>query len=111
MTETEESKSTSSSNEKSVHSTKTNESIYFVIDRDEQTNMNETIEKLVMRELKKARANEDTKNIFNQQHSSGLKKLKVKFMHKLMDKKMREFMQQQMQQQNQTNSNGKESGR
>lgn len=69
--------------------------------------MNETIEKLVMRELKKARANEEAKQMFQQNQSSGLKKLKVKFMHKLMDKKMREYMQQQMQ----TQAAGKESGR
>lgn len=98
-----------------MHSTKTNESVYYVIDRDEQTNMNETIEKLVMRELKKARANEETKHMFNNQqqhHTSGLKKLKVKFMQKLMDKKMREFMQQQMQQQqSQAAAGGKESER
>lgn len=94
-TENDESKSTASSNEKSVHSTKTNESVYYVIDRDDQTNMNETIEKLVLREMNKARANEAKQN----EQQSGFKKLKIKFMSKLMEKKMREYAAQQQQQQ------------
>lgn len=89
-----------------------------MIDRDDQTNMNEAIEKLVLRELTKARAKEDTAKYLQQaarninissgvngtghrshHHNSsasnknGLKKLKVKFMHKLLEKKLREYAQ------------------
>ena len=73
--------------------------------------MNETIEKLVIKELKKARANEAAfaqkhhQNNFESNKSGGFKKLKVKFMSKMMEKKMREHAahleQQQQQQQKQ----------